>query len=83
MVEQLTLNQRVVGSSPTRFTIIFRQIQRFRKTSVIPAVAGTVAGGCRFCDLSPSADLAESHRALCPLLRCPLFFLKIEFIWNV
>jgi hypothetical protein len=27
MVEQLTLNQRVVGSSPTRFTNIFNRLQ--------------------------------------------------------
>src|SRR6202041_2204412 len=39
MVEQLTLNQRVVGSSPTRFTTLLRNCFSFHQFTILSGVA--------------------------------------------
>ena len=46
MVEQLTLNQRVGGSSPPRFTKSFNDLRNFCRMPLLLNVAGTVAGQC-------------------------------------
>jgi hypothetical protein len=43
MVEQLTLNQRVAGSSPARFTNCFFHLQAFLSDARQAVVAETVA----------------------------------------
>jgi hypothetical protein len=44
MVEQLTLNQRVAGSSPARFTKVFRHLCATQRDAQEPTVARIVVG---------------------------------------
>ena len=55
MVEQLTLNQRVAGSSPARFTKLFNNLRPRRFNREAAVVVGIVVGGLRF----PSQQIAQ------------------------